>query len=122
MFGNNNYAKIWETDRLEHYTTCKITTSRKNKQTNQYETDFSAKVRFVWKAHEKHPQSGDKIKITSCAVTNKYDKEKKITYTNYIVFDYEEVEAKPKPPKPITEAQQCLLNSVEDEDPNWLPF
>ena len=31
-------------------------------------------------------------KIGACDVTNKYDKEKKTTYTNYVIFGFEEVD------------------------------
>ncbi|SEU09729.1 single-strand DNA-binding protein [Lacrimispora sphenoides] len=66
-----------------------ITTSKKNRQTDQYETDFNGYVRFCGdrmvefasKLKEK-----DKIDIEAFDVTNKYDKEKKITYYNVSVF------------------------------------
>ena len=32
------------------------------------------------------------VKIGSCEVTNKYDKEKNTTYTNYVIFNFEDVD------------------------------
>jgi hypothetical protein len=88
MFSNGSYAKIWEVDRKEKYTDCKITISKKNPQ-GKYETDFSSKVRFLGKAHGFNPQPEQRIKILSCGTTNKFDKEKRVLYTNHFIFDYE---------------------------------
>lgn len=89
MFCVGNYAKIWQVEDKGNFTLCQISTSKKNKETKEYEVDFSDKVRFVGKAHGQHPQAGQKIKITNCGVTNKYDKEKKKMYIQYLIFDYE---------------------------------
>lgn len=89
MFSVNSYMKVWEVEDKGNYTICQISSSKKNQQTGQYETDFSAKVKFVGKAHFKHPIAGQNIKILNCGVSNKYDKEKKTLYTNYVVFDCE---------------------------------
>lgn len=89
MFATGNYAKIWESENKGNYHICKITTSRKDKETGGYKTDFSAKVRFLSDAHQKNPQVGQRIKIGSCGVTNAYDKEEGKLYTNYLIFDFE---------------------------------
>ena len=90
MFSVNSYATIWKVnDRKSNYTVCQMSTSKKNSQTGRYETDFSDnKVRFVGKAHQQMPQEGQRIKILNCGVSNYYDKEKKVTYVTYVVFDY----------------------------------
>ena len=66
--------------------------SKKNKQTNQYETDFSGFVRFIGTAHQRANtlKEKDRIKIGDCEVTNSYNKEKNVTYTNFAVFSFED--------------------------------
>lgn len=99
MFSNNAYLKVWEIEDKGNYSIAKVTSSQKNKKTNTWETDFSAKVRFVGNAHTAKVRANDRIKITSCGVTNKYDKERQTTYTNYVIFGLEvqgESTAQPK--------------------------
>ena len=91
-FRTDSYAKVWEVKtKAEKYTDAKISISKKNKHTDQYETDFSAIVRFIGEAHKKASEltQGSKIKVLSCDTTNKYDKEKQTTYWRCIVFDFE---------------------------------
>lgn len=86
------FVKVWEVENKGNYHIVSLTSSKKNKDTNEYETDFSSKfVRFVGTAHEmaKSLKRGDAIKLGSCEVTNKYDKEKNTTYTNYVVYSFE---------------------------------
>lgn len=73
-------------------TKVRISTSRKNKMTDQYETDFSGFVDFIGKdAAPKALQlkERDRIKLGDVAVTNRYDKEKGVTYTNFACFSFE---------------------------------
>lgn len=105
MFGNDVYAKIKSVENKGNYSVCKISTSKKNKQTDKYETDFVGKARFVGNAHLQHPMDGQKIKITSCGVSNCYTKDDKLEFLNqpnYVVFGYELQDdggAKPELPK-----------------------
>ena len=107
------YAKVWEVEDKGNYSEAKISISKKNKQTNEYETDFQSKVRFVGQAHTCKVKANDRIKIKACDVSNKYDKEKKITYTNYVIF---EIETDGEQPKAISMED---LPTVIDSD---LPF
>jgi hypothetical protein len=95
MFANNNYATVWKINSHERYLDVQLSTSRKNHETNQYETDFSGYVRFVGKAFEmgKNLRERDKVKLLSCGVSNHYDKDKNVTYNNFVVFDYDEAGA-----------------------------
>ena len=86
------FVKVWEVENKGNYHIVNLSTSKKNKDTNEYETDFSSKfVRFIGTAHTlaSDLKKGDTIKIGSCEVTNKYDKEKNTTYTNYLVYSFE---------------------------------
>ena len=91
-FRKDSYATVWEVKKGNgNYSDVRLSTSRKNKQTDEYVTDFSGFVRFVGTAHQNAGslKEKDRIKIGDCEVTNSYDKEKKVTYTNYAVFSFE---------------------------------
>ena len=98
-FSANNYAKIKEVvEKHDNYSVCKITVTKKNRLTNQYELQFSAMCRFVGNAHKSVPMADQRIKITSCDVTNCYtDKDGKLQFSKnpqYVVFGYELQESK----------------------------
>lgn len=86
------FVKVWEVEDKGNYHIVSLSTSKKNKETDKYETDFSNKfVRFIGTAHNLAAdlKAGDVIKLGSCEVTNKYDKDKNTTYTNYLVYSFE---------------------------------
>ena len=98
MFSAGSFAKLWEIrKREEKYTDIRISTSRKNKDTGEYEQDFGDFARLVGKAHEaaEDLNDGDRFKIIKCGVENRYNKEKKITYYNFVIFEIEPVESEP---------------------------
>lgn len=129
-FRQDAYAKVWKVENKGNYHEVQMSTSKKNKQTDQYETDFSSNfVRFIGTAHEqaKTLSDGDRIKIGNCETTNKYDKEKKVTYTNYLVFSYEMADGQnagqsPKAnSKPNTD-KDGFMNIPNNIDDDSLPF
>lgn len=89
MFSNGSYLKIWEVKAHEKYTEVRATTSKK-KEDGTYDQDFNAWVRLVGAAHKQGVKEKDSLRIKNCGVTNTYDKEKKVTYTNYLVFAFED--------------------------------
>ena len=89
---SDTYAKIWNIEERGRYAIVELSTSKKNKETDQYETDWSNKfVRFVGNAHTalQGMKGNERIKITSGEVTSTYDKEKRTSYVNYVVFSFE---------------------------------
>ena len=107
MFSVNSWAKIWEIKEIkDKYSDIRISTSVKDKATENYVQDFGAFVRLVGQAHKQmqYLSEGDRFKITRCGVTNNYDKEKKVTYTNYVIF---EIEAE-DPAEPVAEKNPFL--------------
>lgn len=91
MFANGSYATIWEVRKVEaNYADVQISTSKK--VNGNYEQDFGGIVRFVGEA--KNIVSGkkakDRIKILECGITNKYVKDKNVTYWNPVVFKCED--------------------------------
>ena len=116
------YATVWEvTPRTQGITSARISTSRKNKQTDSYEQDFGGYVSFVGsiiaqKALSLKPK--DRIKIGDCEVTNSYDKEKKITYTNINIYSFEPASTIQQQP-----AELPPIPDVDDSvDDGGLPF
>jgi hypothetical protein len=82
------YAKIWKIERNERYTKVQASISKKDKATGNYETDWSGFINFVGQAHTEIAKykEGDRVKIEEFEVTTSYNKDKKVTYTNYSVF------------------------------------
>ena len=94
-FRNGAYATVWEVQNGSgNWIDVKLSTSKKNRQSGEYETDFNGFVRFIGDAASKAAYLGEKsrIKIGECDVTNHYSKEKGMTYTNYAVFSFEEAD------------------------------
>lgn len=123
-FKQDAYAKVWKVENKGNYHVAQISTSKKNKQTDQYETDFSNNfVRFIGTAHNMAAslKDGDRIKIGSCEVTNKYDKEKNTTYTNYMVYSFEVEGGSQANTQPQKKANDGFMNIPDGLDEE-LPF
>ena len=91
-FREGSFAKVWKVENKGNYSVVEMSTSKKGKD-GKYETDWSNKfVRLVGTAHKQAEklQDGASVKIGQCEVTNNYDKEKKVTYTNYAIFNFHE--------------------------------
>lgn len=120
-FSVGNYAKIKEVKEVkENYTVVKLSFSKKNKATNEYETNFIGVARFVGNAHLQKPMVDQKIKITSCDVTNCYTKDGQMVFPErpqYVVFGYELQEGNGNASQPIKVEQ--ALPIADDDD---LPF
>lgn len=131
-FKNNCFCTVWSNkainkviDKHEKYAEVQVTTSKKNKE-GQYETDFTGKVRFVGEAFNKIKDielaEKDRIKLLEVEVTNKYDKERRTTYTNYVCWDFECVD---KPTKSAPQQPEVVgdLQPLDDIFPDdSLPF
>lgn len=131
-FQNGAYAKIWEFTDKGKYGIVNLSTAKKNKDTNNYETDFQHK--FVTVAGEAYefiksaniPSNGLSVKIVNCATSNKYDAQKKITYWNCAVFALEDAAGNSagstagnaKAKKPARADDSAML----DDDDAQLPF
>lgn len=98
-FRVGSFAKIWSYENKGNYSTCRLSISRKNKNTDAYETDFTdGFVRLVGNAHKDiqgiqiDEKKGYNIKISSCDVTNVYTSpDGKVSYTpHYTIFGFEE--------------------------------
>lgn len=93
-FRKESYATIWSVESVsDTLTKARISISRKdNKQTGSYNTDFRGFVSFIGTAAAKKAaclKEKDRIRLGDVDVTNRYDKEKNVTYTNFKVFSFE---------------------------------
>ena len=92
-FRSGSFAKVWQVDPVKSTVTKgRISISKKNKQTGQYEQDFGGYVAFLGTtAAEKAAKlkEGDRIKLVDVDVTNNYNKETKQTYTNFNIYSFE---------------------------------
>lgn len=126
-FRKDNYAKVWSVETVSDTNTkIRISTSKKNKQTGEYEQDFSGFVSCVGSAAASRAaalKEGDRIKLGDVDVTTKYVKENNATYTNFTVFSFDVEEgnsAANQKPAQTTEPQPSV-DSGEVED-DRLPF
>lgn len=124
-FRQGAYAKIWKIEDKGNYHVAQMSISRKNKDTGVYDTEWQNNfVRLVGTAHQQIATMdiSRNVKIGSCDVTNKYDKDKNATYTNYVVFNFEDNPdggSKPAAPKPTAPND---FVSVADDASDELPF
>lgn len=126
-FRNGCYATVWSVEpKSDTNTSVKLTVSRKNKQTEKFETEFSGFVSFYGTAIAKKAaclKEGDRIKLGDVDVTNNFVKEKGVTYTNFKCFSFEPVEgSQTNQPQTqsVTEPQPTVDSGEVNDD--RLPF
>ena len=123
-FRTGAYAKVWEvTPMSDTSTKLRISVSRKNKQSGEYEQDFSGFVLCIGSAAARNAlklKEGARIKLGDCDVTTKYDAQKKITYTNFKLFSFE-TEDDSGSTKQDNTAPQPTVDEGEVDD-SRLPF
>lgn len=93
MFSTGSYAHIWKLEDKGNYHVAQMSTSKKNNETGEYEKDWNDSfVRLVGTAHNqaKTLDTSKNVRIGRCGVSNNYNKEKNTTYTNYIIFNFED--------------------------------
>lgn len=122
-FRTGAWAKIWEVTPSERSTKVRLSVSKKNKQTGEYEQDFSGFVTLAGTAHRdaSNLKVGDRIKIGDCDTTNRYDKEKNITYTNYSIYTFEFGDNQGNT-APSASANTAAASVDEPESEEDLPF
>ena len=92
-FRQGAYAKVWSVERKsDTMTKLRISISRKNKSTGEYEQEFSGFVAAVGTAAASRAAAlneGDRIRLGDVDVTNTYDKVNRKEYTNFKLFSFE---------------------------------
>lgn len=124
-FRKDAFATVWSVEQVsDTLTKVRISISRKNKQSGEYETDFSGFASFVGTAAAKKAsllKERDRIKLGDVDVTNRYDKEKNTTFTNYKVFSFEEQNGTQGQQARQTSEPQPTVDDGEMDD-SRLPF
>lgn len=92
-FRSKAFAKVWSVELIsDTLTKCRISISRKDRETGGYVQDFGGFVTFIGSAAAQKAaklQEGDRIRLGDVDVSNVYVKEKNTTYTNFKVFSFE---------------------------------
>lgn len=121
-FFTGAYATVWRVEDKEKYTKVILSTSRKNKETGEYETDFNDYVNFVGEAHQmaRSLKPRDRIRLGNVSCTNWYNKEKDKKYYTFTVFSYEFISSynpgSGAAQQPAATSQSAA-QSVADDDP-----
>lgn len=125
-FRTGAYCKVWAIEpKSDVCTKIRLSNSRKDKRTGEYEQDFSGFVNFIGTAAASKAaklKEGDRIKLGDVDVSSKYDGEKKVTYYNFKAFSFDLVEddhakdsADPADPQPA-------VDDGDLDDNRELPF
>jgi hypothetical protein len=119
-FRTGNFCTVWSVEPISDTNTkARISVSRKNKMTGEYETDFSGFVNFVGTAAASKALSlkeRDRIKLGDVDVTTRYDKEKKVEYVNYKIFSFEQPDAENNNAAPTPQKKMSVLEEGEQGD------
>jgi len=128
-FRKGAYATVWSVEeKNDRWTKIKISVSKKIQDTDEYEQEFGGFVDCLGTAcagKAAKLKERDRICLGDVDVSTKYDKEKKVMYTNFRMFSFkmaDEVEktqggGKPAPKKPQVDSGE----PEAEEDPD-LPF
>lgn len=97
-FREGAFATVWEIKATgDSFSKVRVSTSRKDKKTEEYVTDFNGFVSLIGEANKKLSLIEDaleqgercRIKLGACDVSNRYDKDAEREYTNFTLFDFE---------------------------------
>ena len=101
-FRNGAYASVFSVVKGNgNFYDVRLCTSRRNRQSGAYEQDFGGFVRFVGDAATKIAQYNGRdakdnggnpvvrVRLGDVDTTNTYNREKRVTYTNHVVFSFD---------------------------------
>lgn len=124
-FRSGAYATVWEVKQFsDTFVKARVSISRKNKETGQYEQDFNDFIAFSGSVAAKKAmmlREKDRIKIGDCDVHNKYDPEKKVKYYNFTVYSFELANGSPERTVQDYTSPQPEVDSGEIDE-SQLPF
>lgn len=118
------YATVWSVESVKpNVTKVRLSISRKNRQSGEYEQDFSGFCSFVGNCavDALKLRERDRICLGDVDVTSRYDKNSRREFVNYAVFDFKPADdaqggSRPAPAQPSAPE----ANPVESDD--QLPF
>ena len=127
-FRTGAWCKIWEVQPVSNtLTKLRISISRKKRGTDEYAQDFGGYVACMGTAAADKASRlsvGDTIKLGDIDVSNTYNKEKKVTYTDFKVFSFEVGDAAGDNTdgKAPGEVDSGEVEAPEDNSKGKLPF
>lgn len=117
-FRTGAYATVWETRERNGRAEARLSITRKQ-QDGTYVQDWSDWVSLFSSAKDLlGAPARARIKLGDVDVSNRYDKEKKVTYTNYKLFSYEDPNANGNTGNYIAPNRPDAVA----EDPDAMPF
>lgn len=121
-FRQGAFARVWQVEpKSERWTKIRISISRKNADTGEYEDEFSGFIDCIGSACAAKAaklKERDRIRLGNVDVTNKYVKEKNTTYTNFKMTSFDMADEAGEPKKEQTDARY----EGENEPSSDLPF
>lgn len=136
-FKTGAYATVWEVVPSEKFTKIRISTSHKNKDTGEYDQDFSGYVGLFGDAGRmaNKLKVRDRIKLGDVDVRTTYNKTTKQEYVNYNMYTFDIVPSlfngegneAPVQRQPQQQAQNRRPNPAQTpmgdaNDSDYLPF
>ena len=125
-FRSGAYATVWEIQPMsDTFTKGRISITRKNKDTGEYETQFSGFVMFAGTGAASKAaklKEKDRIKLGDTDVTTKYNKEKNVTYTNFKIYDFEMADFQNENRGTMPAHDLGYEGNSDDMDSSNLPF
>lgn len=115
---NKAYAKCWKIEPGRgNFTKVRMSVSRRNKETGEYEQDFSGFVMMIGNAHAmcSKLKEGDRIRLGEVDVSNRFDKERNREFIDYKCFSFEiepDTQAGTSDPDPVETGEES-----EEETP-----
>ena len=90
-FRTGSFAKIWDIEDKGRSTRVRMSVSRKNRETGEYEQDFSGYCSLIGTAHAKASRlkKGDRIRLGEVDVSTNFNKEQNREYVNYKCFSFD---------------------------------
>ena len=126
-FRTGAWAKVWEIEpKSSTWVKGRVSISRKNRQTGEYEQDFSGFVDFTGTACASKAetiQAGDTIKLGDIDVVRVWNKDQQKEYINYKIFsfDFDEndrpVAAAAPDSNPVDGGEDVFLDIPDTETP-----
>lgn len=124
-FRTGAWAKVWTVEpKSPTWTKSRISISRKNKQTGQYDQDFSGYVDFTGTASAAKASGlheGDTIKLGDVDVVRVWDREKSKEYINYKIYSFDIEGASPVGgvEENRTDGGEEVFMNIPDEETPW---
>ena len=121
-----NYAKLWQIEhKSDTWAKAQISTSRKDKETGEYETDFSRWVDFKGTANVQHLarcKEGDRIKLGDLSVTQTKKKDGSGYFDNFTVWTFEDADGGTRGKKTEKKPAKMVDDGEIDENDDDFPF